>query len=491
MFESRNVETKLPKEPPVEPTEPVRQQMSVRDHLQALSEKFRDWFRDLIDLKEGADRASTMKAIKEGKRMRGSNAWMLVCSIMIASLGLDLNSGAVIIGAMLISPLMSPILGVGLAVATNDREALSIALMNFGIAIVIALITSTLYFYVTPLGQMTDQIQFRTAPTFLDGLIAIFGGLAGIISMTRADKGNALPGVAIATALMPPLCVTGFGLATGNMPVALNSFYLFFLNSFFIALTSYIIIRFLRFPRMARVNERDARRARLYTTLFSILIIIPSAFILQDVLQDLRYQRNVNAFVKQEFPKTCVDYKVFYLDEEKDSAFLVTQLIGQRLPDSADLVYYDSLLLYQYGVPNTSLRPISDNSLPLQQLEDLQYELTSLGGIREQVEAMEEVQRDQRETNEALQEELTFYHPDTADFRRFSKRVKAAFPDLDRISLGRMQATNFDSLRDSVAFVLVDWRQGLRRSERTKEEVRLRNFLEEDLRVDTIEVVRW
>jgi len=197
---------------------------------------FGDFFYNLIDLRAGLDREGTIVNIKNNKKMAGANAWLLMCSIMIASLGLDLNSPAVIIGAMLISPLMSPILGIGLAVGINDNDALLLALKHFGIAIVIALVTSTLYFWLTPFGMETSEIRARTAPTLLDVLVAFFGGVAGIISGSRKDKSNAIPGVAIATALMPPLCVTGYGLATGNWTFMLNSFYLFFLNATFVAL---------------------------------------------------------------------------------------------------------------------------------------------------------------------------------------------------------------------------------------------------------------
>ena len=151
-----------------------------RQAFQNLFHAIRDWFDDFMDLREGLDQEGTIISIRNNKKMRGSNAWMLICSIMIASLGLNLNSPAVIIGAMLISPLMSPILGVGLAVGTNDREALVLSLRHFGIAILIALITSTLYFAITPLDQFTDEMRARTAPTFFDALVAVFGGLAGI-----------------------------------------------------------------------------------------------------------------------------------------------------------------------------------------------------------------------------------------------------------------------------------------------------------------------
>jgi uncharacterized hydrophobic protein (TIGR00271 family) len=185
---------------------PIKTNKSIGTLLKELWQATFQWFKDLLNLKEGANQEEMIKLeIRNNKKIRGSNAWLLMCSIMIASLGLDLDSPAVIIGAMLISPLMSPILGLGLGVALNDKKSLFIALQHFFVAILIALITSTLYFVVTPFGQLTPEIKARTAPTLLDGLVAVFGGLAGIISITRKNPSNAIPGVAIATALMPPL----------------------------------------------------------------------------------------------------------------------------------------------------------------------------------------------------------------------------------------------------------------------------------------------
>eukprot|EP00903_Cladosiphon_okamuranus_P000045 g45.t1 len=312
------------------------------------------------------DREGTIIAIKTGKLMRGSNAWMLICSIMIASLGLDLNSEAVIIGAMLISPLMSPILGVGLGVSINDRETLFMALKHFFISILIALITSTVYFWLTPLGTFTDMIEARTAPTFLDGLVAIFGGLAGIISITRKDKSNAIPGVAIATALMPPLCVTGYGIANGNLEIALNSFYLFFLNSFFIALTSYLIIRLLQFPYKEHPNPRDALRARIAVTIFSLLLIVPGTSILRDVIQDLRQKQNIKTFVKEQFATDCIDYNLFEITP--DSNILVLQLINRDVPDSMTQAF-NQMLAEKYELPNTYFQVIPDYRIKLGDLE--------------------------------------------------------------------------------------------------------------------------
>ena len=248
-------------------------------NLSELWESTKEFFHDLVDLKDGMDQKGTIQNIQNNKRMKGANAWLLMCSIMVASLGLDLNSPAVIIGAMLISPLMSPILGIGLGIGVNDKKTLVISLRHFGIAIAIALVTSVLYFKLTPFGNITDEIMSRTSPTLLDGLVAIFGGLAGVISITRLDKSNAIPGVAIATALMPPLCVAGFGLAKGEWFFFLNAFYLFFLNSFFIAITTYFIIRLLGFPYKKYMTAKERNRNRIYITLVSLIILIPACLL--------------------------------------------------------------------------------------------------------------------------------------------------------------------------------------------------------------------
>ena len=184
-------------------------------------------FIGILDLKHGVKKKAVIQEIKDKKSMAGANSWMLMCSVIIASIGLDRNSDAVIIGAMLISPLMSPILGIGLGIGINDKEVLKKAIIHFCAAILIAIISSTIYFALTPFGDITPAIASRTEPNTLDVFVAIFGGLAGIISIARKDISTTLPGVAIATALMPPLCVTGYGIAKGDMNFALSAFYLF------------------------------------------------------------------------------------------------------------------------------------------------------------------------------------------------------------------------------------------------------------------------
>ena len=220
------------------------------DNLFILKTYIQKFFKDALALEEGVDKRQTINEIKNKKSMSGANAWMLMCSIVIASVGLNTNSPAVIIGAMLISPLMSPILGIGLAVGINDKDTLKKSLAHFSMAVIIALVTSTIYFAITPLSGITEEISARTSPGPLDIFIALFGGVAGIVSIARKDISTTLPGVAIATALMPPLCVTGYGIATGNWEIMLTSFFLFFINTVFVSFATYLIVHFvLKFPQ--------------------------------------------------------------------------------------------------------------------------------------------------------------------------------------------------------------------------------------------------
>ena len=211
---------------------------------------FREFLKDRFNLEEDkANENEIIDSIKKGVEFRGINLWVLIFAIFIASIGLNVNSTAVIIGAMLISPLMGPIMGIGLGIGINDFDLIKKAYKNLAIATVIGVATSAIYFLISPISDAQSELLARTTPTIWDVMIALFGGLAGIVATTRKSISNVIPGVAIATALMPPLCTAGFGLATGNLSFFFGAFYLYFINSVFISLSSFIIVRFLKFQK--------------------------------------------------------------------------------------------------------------------------------------------------------------------------------------------------------------------------------------------------
>lgn len=229
---------------------------------------------------------------------KGTNLWILVFAIFVASIGLNTNSTAVIIGAMLISPLMGPINGMGYSVATYDFPLFKMALKNFGFAVLASLIASSLYFTISPLSTAHSELLARTSPTIYDVLIAFFGGLAGIVAISSKQKGNILPGVAIATALMPPLCTAGYGLATGNLNYFFGAFYLFTINTVFIAISSALVCQFLKFPIRAQIDEKKKRRVNQILSLIIFVTIVPSIYFGYGLVQNEKFTENSKKFIE-------------------------------------------------------------------------------------------------------------------------------------------------------------------------------------------------
>ena len=247
-----------------------------------------------IDTEEAAQR------IKSSIWFRGPNAWILAFSIIIASVGLNVNSTAVIIGAMLISPLMGPIIGAGMAIGTNDVDLLKLAFKNLLVMVVISLTVSTLFFLLSPLNLTNPtELEARTSPTIYDVLIALFGGLAGILESSRKERGTVFAGVAIATALMPPLCTAGYGLSCLNMHYFLGAMYLFIINSVFIILATYLMVKYLRFRTVTGLEPAQANRRRNLMTALIAIVIIPSVFSFICLVKDNNFEQNVQAFVTE------------------------------------------------------------------------------------------------------------------------------------------------------------------------------------------------
>jgi uncharacterized hydrophobic protein (TIGR00271 family) len=231
---------------------------------------------------------------------KGANLWILIFAIFIASLGLNVNSTAVIIGAMLVSPLMGPIIGIGFGMAINDLSLLKKSFLSYSFAAVVGLATSTLYFAVSPINEAHSEILARTAPNIYDVLIALFGGLAGILAISTKFKGNVIPGVAIATALMPPLCTAGYGLATLQFTFFFGALYLFFINTVFIALATLITTRLLEFPFKHFPKKENELKAKRIVWGVVIITVLPSMYFGYDMVQNNKFLKRVNRFIENE-----------------------------------------------------------------------------------------------------------------------------------------------------------------------------------------------
>lgn len=280
-----------------------------------------------------ADVASIDRSLRDGVEFRGTNVWLLVAAIFIASIGLNVNSTAVIIGAMLISPLMGPIMGIGYGVAISDFALLKRAFRALFIAVVASLLTSTAYFLISPLAQAHSELLARTTPTLWDLLIALFGGLAGAVGATRREKSNVIPGVAIATALMPPLCTAGYGIATGQFSYFLGAFYLFFINSVYIGLATTIVLGLIRRPEVVSVHVAVRRRLRWGVYVLVLATVLPSVVLSWRLVSAEWFRSRAQKFLAREvnFPGVHIaDRRILPEQRSIDIA-----LLGARLSPTA------------------------------------------------------------------------------------------------------------------------------------------------------------
>jgi uncharacterized hydrophobic protein (TIGR00271 family) len=304
-----------------------------------------------------------IEAITKSVEFKGVNVWVLIFAIFIASIGLNMNSTAVIIGAMLISPLMGPIIGVGLGVGIYDFDLIKKALINLLVMMVISIGSSTIYFLLSPLQEATPELTSRTMPSIWDVLIATFGGFAGITATATKEKGNVIPGVAIATALMPPLCTAGFGIATRNWFFVGGALYLFFINAVFVSMATLLTVRFLRFHKKEFVDAAREKRVKRYIALIVLITGLPSIYIAYNIVRDTVYTRNIELFVENEFdfPNTQVINTKITTDTA-GSKVLEVFLIGDRIQQQTienidnqrdDYGISDVKLLVKQGIKET------------------------------------------------------------------------------------------------------------------------------------------
>ena len=279
----------------------------------------------IASLAEHIDTAAAEKSIRSSIYFRGPNVWILVFSIIIASVGLNVNSIPVIIGAMLISPLLGPIFGIGLGLGINDTGLLKSSLKNILVMMSISLVASFLYFLITPLNLSNPtELLARTNPTIYDVLIALFGGFAGIFELSRKEKGTVFSGVAIATALMPPLCTAGFGLANGNLVYFIGALYLFTINCIFIILATYLTVKYMKFEQFEYKDEAAGKRARRLITIVTVIVIVPSIWSAIVMVRENTFNENVAEFIsanKNMYSGYIMDYKTEHRNGSKVEVF--------------------------------------------------------------------------------------------------------------------------------------------------------------------------
>ena len=429
----------------------------------------------LLSVRKDTDYRATIQAIQDDISFQGATAWVLICSIFLASIGLNANSTAVVIGAMLIAPLMGPVLGVGVSLAINDLATLRRSLVNFGVMVLLSVLTAFLFFSLFPLREESSELLARVSPDIRDVLIAFFGGLALIIARTKKGTiASVIFGVAIATALMPPLCTAGYAMANLNLAYALGALYLFAINASFIALAAYLVVKLLRFPMTEYANPKSRRRISRLVTLLALLMAIPAGFTFVDVLQKSRFNAAAQLFLDSELQG---------IDNE------------DYLRQTARIVFDDSqpkVIINSFGVSPlapaverllrermASYEPLENAVLIINQLEQ---ETKHFDQHRYLIELRKrdslELLRQQYEI-QALQTrigELNHQSISQISFDEILTEMRVISPFAREVRFAQTYISKFDTI-DTVAVFRVQWESSLDSLEMISEEERLRNWL--------------
>ncbi len=450
----------------------------VKKDLQGLLGSTKKFLWELLDIRTNTDQQATKEAIIADIPFKGHTSWILICSIFIASIGLNANSTAVVIGAMLISPLMGPILGIGMSIGINDIDTLKRSLKNFGVMVVLSVLTAFLFFKFFPLRDESSELLARTAPDIRDVLIAFFGGLALVIA--RAKKGtiaSVIFGVAIATALMPPLCTVGFGLAIGNWDYAAGAMYLFTINTIFIALATFLVIKLLRFPMVRYVNSQRRRFIARMASLVAILVMVPAGFTFYNVFQQSLFRKDATRFVKEKIAPYQFSGEGRFLDnltdiefnEGKNSLVEVVFMGNETIPDNIISTWKTQMTEYP-KLNGTTLNVVQGSKNEAG--DQLKY-------VNELYESQKNQLSSKDEKISFLESELMRLNKGTAGqipFPEISLEAKTNYENLDRLAYSYMISTDF-AKTDTIPVFEVTWKKEAKPFQTEKDIKKLHEWL--------------
>ncbi|WP_452224091.1 DUF389 domain-containing protein [Lacinutrix chionoecetis] len=454
----------------------------------------KQFFHDLLDFRHDTDRDATIEAIKADIPFKGATAWILICSIFVASVGLNANSPAVVIGAMLISPLMGPILGIGLAIAINDIDTLKRSLINLATMIILSLLAAFLFFYFFPLSEDTSELLGRVSPDIRDVLIAFFGGLALIIARTKKGTiASVIFGVAIATALMPPLCTAGYGLAKGNWVYFRGAMYLFTINTIFIALATFLVLKILRFPMLKYANSAKRKRIARFASLIAIVVMIPAFYTFVDVLQQSKYEMDYDNFIKNEIianDNLWLQREEFDVETKKISLFFNGEIADATISDLQNELKrgtnYGNIKDFELIINANKSRSIDKISESLDRAyQDLDRRDNIITGLQLEIE---DLQNNINTLNLELEKKKNI--KGAVSFVTLAKDAKIMFKDLEFFSYAEMLESK-DFIRiDTMPVARVKWSKSLSNDEVIEKEQELSTWLKTETKVDSVYIER-
>lgn len=397
-------------------------------------EYMRQQWREYTSLNDYVDTKAADLNIRSNIPFKGNNIYILFVAIVIASVGLNVNSIPVIIGAMLISPLMGPIIGFGYGLGTNDTKLLVASLRNLGVMVLISLIASTLYFVLTPLdSDNPTELLARTKPSIYDVLIAFFGGLAGMLEISRKDKGTVLSGVAIATALMPPLCTVGYGIANLNWQFAGGAMYLFFINSVFIALAAYIVTKYLNYPLVNEKNGGQTKRIWSYVLLI-LIVIVPSVFTGYSIIRENQFVKDTRHFVKENQSVGSTYIYDYTLDMKSKPYTIELRLAGESLSDDAREQLYTAA--EKYGLLRSQIIFRDDATIKVERLNEKDIMSNWIASTEREIRQRDDSIRVLRGQLRSLQAEMESLELPT---EQLAAELRSQWPAISEVTLARAE----------------------------------------------------
>lgn len=461
----------------------------VKKDFKGLLGSVRKFLSELLEIRTNTDAVATKESIIADIPFKGHTSWILICSIFIASIGLNANSTAVVIGAMLISPLMGPILGMGLSLAINDIDTLRRSMKNFAVMVVLSVITAFLFFYLFPLRDESSELLARTKPDIRDVLIAFFGGLALVIA--RAKKGtiaSVIFGVAIATALMPPLCTVGFGLAIGKPWYAAGAMYLFTINTIFIGLATFLVIKFLRFPMVRYANSQRRRFIARVASITGILVMIPAGFTFYQVFQESLFKKQAQEFLQETIEVYQFNASGRYVDnltkiEYVDDGTPIIELVcmgDELIPEN---------IINTWRVQKNEYSRLKDAEFRILQggKDDSQEKFNYVSELYEKNKA-ELLNKD--EQIRLLEDEvanLTKNAGKQIPFRNISAEAKANYENVAGLGFSYQIQTDFNKL-DTVPVFEVKWKEGIKKNQKDIDAKKMTTWLKLRLQDSTLVV---
>ena len=464
--------------------------------VKGLLETIKIFLIELLDFRDDTDHSATIEAIKDDIPFKGATAWILIFAVFVASIGLNANSTAVVIGAMLISPLMGPILGIGMSIAINDIDTLRKSISNLATMIVLSLLTAFLFFYIFPLSEDNSELLGRVRPDIRDVLIAFFGGLALMVARTKKGTvASVIFGVAIATALMPPLCTAGYGLAVGNWSYFFGAMYLFIINTIFIALATFLVLKLLNFSMIRYVNSAKRKRIAQLASLLAFVVIIPAFITFVKVYKENKVSNQLSLFIKNEIKSNRL-YQLMDQEFDEDKNVLKLNFFNEineaeknslqnRL--STDPRYSDCKEI-QIDIKGSDTKSFDlITSAYNEKRDELQQSKNIIDGLHKKIQDLEVTISS---LNSRIEQDAFERDQKAIAFSRISKDAKIRYNEIIEIGFANILSSKDFIKVDTIPTLTIRWNSSLSDSLLSIKEIELKSWLQQEMQLETLFVKR-